>query len=147
MYLLLRQSDCEFIFVLRNCGGPKFERRKMVKRLRLAKEKGSQAVAYRGSGRKSLLLTQQIGSQVTRLPKRIRLLDLGSTTLARSISRTRGSYPRSGGQGLAWLAGSPDLGVTRHRGIRTTLDTPLPKSLPGAKKKDFAGCEGLCHAE
>ena len=37
MYLLLRQSDCEFIFVLRNCGGPKFDRRKMVKRLRLAK--------------------------------------------------------------------------------------------------------------
>ena len=87
-----------------------------------------------------------IGSQVTRLPKRIRLLVTGSITLARSISRTRGSYPRSGGQGLAWLAGSPDLGVTRHRGIRTTLDTPLPKSLPGAKKKDFAGCEGLCDA-
>jgi hypothetical protein len=63
-----------------------------------------------------------IGSQVTRLPKRIRLLVTGSITLARSISRTRGSYPRSGGQGLAWLAGSPDLGVTRHRGIRTTLD-------------------------
>ena len=64
-----------------------------------------------------------IGSQVTRLPKRIRLLVTGSITLARSISRTRGSYPRSGGQGLAWLAGSPDLGVTRHRGIRTTLDS------------------------
>ena len=64
-----------------------------------------------------------LGSQVTGLPKRIRLLDMGSTILAKGISRTRGAHPRSGGQGLAWLAGSPNLGDTRHRGIRTTVDT------------------------
>ena len=49
----------------------------------------------------------------------------------------------SGDHRLAWLAWSPDLGMARHGDSRTTLDTPLPESLPEAKKQDFAGCESL----
>ena len=33
--------------------------------------------------------------------------------------------------------------MARHGDSRTTLDTPLPESLPEAKKQDFAGCESL----
>ena len=49
----------------------------------------------------------------------------------------------SGDQRLVWLAWAPDLGMARHGDSRTTLDPPLPESLPEAKKQDFAGCESL----
>ena len=47
---------------------------------------------------------------------------------------------------MVWLAWAPDLGMARHGDSHTTLDTPLPKSLPEAKKQDFAGCESLYDA-
>ena len=46
-------------------------------------------------------------------------------------------------QRLVWLAWAPDLGMACHGDSRTTLDTPLPESLPEAKKLDFTGCERL----